>query len=74
MLDGDWSSDVCSSDLFIIKVLTGPMTLTGIKKGLVDDYSIKISKKDLLEILNDMNAEGKLRKMKKGKKENLWVS
>lgn len=59
---------------FIIKVLTGPMTLPDIKKGLMDDYNIKISKKDLLEIMNDMHAEGKLRKLKKGKKENLWVS
>lgn len=59
---------------FIIKVLTGPMTLPDIKKGLMDDYNIKISNKDLLEILDDMHAEEKIRKLKTGKKENLWVS
>ncbi len=59
---------------FIKKVMTGPMTLPDIKKTLVSDYNINISKKDLLEILNDMHAEGKLQKQKRGKKENLWVS
>ncbi len=59
---------------FIIKVLAGPMTLLDIKKALMGDYGIKTSKKDLLEILNDMHADGKIRKLKKGRKENLWVS
>jgi hypoxanthine phosphoribosyltransferase len=59
---------------FIIKVLTKPMTTGDIKKALMDNYSIRISKKDLLEILNDMQAERKLRKLKKWRRGSLWIS
>ncbi|MDD5473716.1 MAG: phosphoribosyltransferase [Candidatus Methanoperedens sp.] len=51
---------------FVKKVLVKPMTHEKIRKSLKNNYGIKISRKDLSEILNDMQAAGDLRKMKKG--------
>ncbi|MDP2767467.1 MAG: phosphoribosyltransferase [Candidatus Methanoperedens sp.] len=59
---------------FIKKVLTKPMTDEGVRKALKSDFDIKISKKDLLEMLNDMQAAGEIRKIKKGIQKNLWTS
>ncbi len=51
---------------FIKKVLLKPMTHEEIRKALKNNFGIKISRKDLSEMLNDMQAAGDLRKMKKG--------
>ncbi|MBU4490957.1 MAG: phosphoribosyltransferase [Euryarchaeota archaeon] len=59
---------------FIKKVLTKPMTDEAIRKALKSGFDIKISKKDLLEMLNDMQAAGEIRKIKKGIQKNLWTS
>lgn len=49
---------------FIKKVLTGTMTHDDIRFALEKNYGIKISKKDLLEILDDMQATGDIQKIK----------
>lgn len=51
---------------FIKKVLVKPMTHEEIRKALKKSYGITISRKDLSEMLIDMQAAGDLRKMKKG--------
>ncbi len=51
---------------FVKKVLVKPMTHAEIQKSLKNNYGIKISRKDLSEMLIDMQAAGDLRKMKKG--------
>ncbi len=56
---------------FIGKVLTHPKTQEDVRKCLKNDFNIQISRKDLLEIINDMQLEGKLKSMKKGGK-ILW--
>ncbi len=43
----------------IRKVSTGQMAPEDIRKALKSNFDIKISRKDLMEILNDMQAEGK---------------
>ncbi len=53
---------------FIKRVLTQSMTHEDIRKSLRSSFDIKISRKELLEILNDMHLEGRLQKGKKGKK------
>lgn len=47
---------------FIKRVLTKPMTPDEIRKALRGDFDIKISEKDLLEMLNDMQSAGKIKK------------
>jgi restriction endonuclease len=50
------------------------MTCEDIRKSLKSSFDIKISKKDLLEMLNDMQAAGKIRRIKKGAlMENQWT-
>jgi hypoxanthine phosphoribosyltransferase len=44
---------------FIRKVQTGQMASEDIRKALKNNFDIKISSKDLIEILNDMQAQGK---------------
>jgi hypoxanthine phosphoribosyltransferase len=51
---------------FIKRVLTKPMTHGEIRKALKSKFDIKISKKDFLEMLNDMQATGEIQKIKKG--------
>ncbi len=51
---------------FIKRVLTKPMTHGEIRKALKNNFDIKISKNDLLEMLNDMQATGEIQKTKKG--------
>lgn len=58
---------------FIKRVLTEPMTHEGVRKALKSNFDIKISKKDLMEMLNDMQAAGEIRKIKKGALKNLWA-
>ncbi len=53
---------------FILKILTHPMTLEYIRKDLKNNFDIKISRKELLEILNEMHLSGMVKKEKKGKK------
>lgn len=53
---------------FIKKVLAKPMTQERIRKSLKSGFDIKISRKELQEIMSDMAREGKLRKTKKGNK------
>ncbi len=54
---------------FIKRVLTKPMTDEAIRKALKSNFDIRISKKDMLEILNDMQAMENIRKIK-----NQWTS
>ena len=58
---------------FIKRVLTEPMTHEEVRKALKSNFDIKISKKDLMEMLNDMLAAGETRKIKKGALKNLWA-
>ena len=51
---------------FIKRVLVRPMTQENIRKGLKNDFDVKMSRKELNEVLNDMRLEGKLMKGKKG--------
>ncbi len=51
---------------FIGRVLIKPMTHEEIRKALKSNFDIKISKKDLLEMSNDMQATGEIQKIKKG--------
>lgn len=57
---------------FIERVLTGPQTHEDIRKSLKSNYNIDISRKMLLDILDDMQETGKLRKDKAGRK-TLWI-
>lgn len=50
---------------FIARVLTRPETLGNIRKNLKRDFDLKISSNDLLEILKDMQMEGRLNKRKR---------
>ena len=50
---------------FIERVLIKPMTHEEIRKALKSNFDIKISKKDLVEMLDDMHAAGKIQKIKK---------
>lgn len=50
---------------FIKRVLTVSMTYEEIRKSLINKFNIKISGEDLLEILDDMEERGMLRKRKK---------
>lgn len=54
---------------FIKRVLASPMTDEAIRKALKSNFDIRISRKDLLEILNDMHAAGNIRKIK-----NKWTT
>lgn len=58
-------------DGFVQKLLSRPLTNEEIRKGLMNDFNITISKKDILEILNDLHRLGKLNKIKKSNK-ILW--
>lgn len=51
---------------FIKRALTKPMAPDEIRKALKSNFDIKISKKDLLEMLNDMQSAGKIQKNEKG--------
>lgn len=51
---------------FIQRALIKPMTHGEIRKALKSNFDISISKKDLMEMLNDMHAIGKIRKIEKG--------
>jgi hypoxanthine phosphoribosyltransferase len=53
---------------FIKKVLVCPMTQEEIRKGLKNGFDIKVSRKDLMEIISDMAKERKLGKIKRDKK------
>ena len=44
---------------FIGRVSTSPMAPEDIRRALKNNFGIKISRKDLMEILNDMQAPGK---------------
>ena len=48
---------------FIERVLIKPVTHEEIRKALKSNFDIRISKKDLVEMLDDMHAAGKIRKM-----------
>lgn len=50
---------------FIERVLIKPMAHGEIRKALKSNFDIKISKKDLVEMLDDMHAAGKIQKIKK---------
>ena len=50
---------------FIERVLIKPMTHEDIRKALKSNFDIRISKKDLGEMLDDMHAAGKIQKMEK---------
>jgi hypoxanthine phosphoribosyltransferase len=53
---------------FISEVLVSSMTLPDIREDLKSNFDIKISRKELLEILNEMYLSGLVKKGKKGKK------
>ena len=53
---------------FIERVLEKPMTHEGIRKDLMRRFNIRISRKELLEMLDDMSFDGKLRKIENGRK------
>lgn len=53
---------------FIERVLEKPMTHEGIRKDLVKRFNIRITRKELLEMLDDMSFDGKLRKIESGRK------
>jgi hypothetical protein len=53
---------------FIGRVLENPMTNEGTRKQLARRFDIKIPRKELLEMLDDMSNEGKLRKTGNGRK------
>jgi hypoxanthine phosphoribosyltransferase len=53
---------------FVAKVLKKPGTLEDIRKNLKQNYDIRVTRKDLLETLLDMQVSGKLEKRKLGKK------
>lgn len=53
---------------FIGRVLEHPMTHEGIRKNLARRFDIRVSRRELLEMLNDMYSDGKLRKIEKGRK------
>lgn len=53
---------------FIKKVLIHPMTREDIRRGLRNDFNIRMPMKELTEFMNDMRAEKKLRRHKKGGK------
>lgn len=55
---------------FIKRVLIKPMTLEEIRKTLKSNFDLKVSKKDLSEMLNDMEAAGEIQKIKKGEQKN----
>ena len=48
------------------RVLIKPMAHGEIRKALKNNFDISISKKDLVEMLNDMHAAGRIQKIKKG--------
>lgn len=50
---------------FIERVLIKPMTHEEIRKALKSNFDIRISKKDLGEMLDDMHAAGEIQKMEK---------
>jgi len=59
---------------FIERVLIKPMTHEEIRKALKTNFDIKISKKDLLEMSNDMETIGEIQKIKKGALvKNQWI-
>lgn len=51
---------------FIERVLIKPMAHGEIRKALKNNFDISISKKYLVEMLNDMHAAGRIQKIKKG--------
>ena len=57
--------------VFIKKLLAQPMTDEQLRKGLACNFNIRISEKELNEILNDLQLSGKIKQLKKGKK-ILW--
>ncbi len=57
---------------FIEKVLTKAMRQEDIRDSLNSNYEIKISKKDLVEILKHMLSSGKIKTIKRDKKV-LWL-
>jgi flagellar P-ring protein precursor FlgI len=65
MLDGDWSSDVCSSDLVAIKADKGQLVQLNKGAKLADVVkalnSIGATPQDLLSILQAMKAAGALK-------------
>ncbi len=56
---------------FIERVLHRPATNEEIRKGLVNTFNIKLSRKDLFEIMYDLYKLGKINKIEKNKK-ILW--
>jgi hypoxanthine phosphoribosyltransferase len=58
-------------DGFVQKLLVRPATNEELMMGLMNNFNITMSKKDLVEILNDFHKLGKLNKSKKSNK-ILW--
>ena len=56
---------------FVQKLLDKPSTNEEIRFGLLSNFNITISRKDLLEMLNDFHKLGKIKKSEKSKK-ILW--
>ena len=56
---------------FIERTLSQPMTEATLKKELMNNFNIKVSRMELKEVLNDMKMDGKLVRKKKGRKV-LW--
>ncbi|MCE8429728.1 MAG: phosphoribosyltransferase, partial [Candidatus Methanoperedens sp.] len=57
---------------FIERSTTLPLSFDELRRKLKDDFNLNISKKDLAEILEDMQELGELTKIKIGK-QILWV-
>lgn len=56
---------------FVEELLSGPMTTEELRKGLISNFNITISRKVLLEILKDLYLLDKIKKCKNSKKA-LW--
>jgi hypoxanthine phosphoribosyltransferase len=56
---------------FVNKLLDNPLTDEELQKGLMSNFNIAISRKEIRNILNDLHKLGKLRKIKKDTK-TLW--
>lgn len=53
---------------FIEELLSLPMTTEELRKGLISNFNITVSRKGLLEMLEDLSQLGKIKKSEKNKK------
>jgi len=56
---------------FVDKLLSRPITAEELRKGLINNFNITMSRKDMSGLLGDLNKLGKIKKSEKSKK-ILW--